>query len=53
LKTIQSLLVCQHGGLRDQNVDLGIDAGVVPRFFELEVGLGGVHCLLLLLNLLG
>ena len=39
LKTIQSLLIRQNSDLRDQHVDVRIDAGVVPRLFELEVGL--------------
>src|ERR1700722_19835209 len=39
LKTIQSLLVGQNRGLCDQDVDVGIDAGVVTRLFELEKGL--------------
>ena len=39
LKSIQRLLVGQHGGLGSQHVDIGIDAGVVARLFELEEGL--------------
>ena len=38
LKSIQSLLVRQHRGLGNQHVDVGIDAGLVPRLFELEGG---------------
>jgi len=40
LKTIQCLLVCQHSGLGNQYVEVGIDASIVPRLFELEEGSG-------------
>ena len=53
MKAIQSLLVCQHRDLRDQHVDVRVDAGIVSRLFEFEKGLSRVHRLLLLLNFLG
>ena len=51
LKTIESLPVRQHCGLGNQHVEVGIDAGVVPSLFELEVGLSRIDCLLFLLDL--
>ena len=53
LKSIQSLLVRQYCRLGNQHIDVGIDAGLVPSLFELKESLGGIHRLLLLLDLLG
>ncbi|MGA7474930.1 MAG: hypothetical protein WBW60_19500, partial [Candidatus Sulfotelmatobacter sp.] len=36
-----------------QHIDVGINPGLIPRLFEFERGLRGIHRLLFLLNFLG
>ena len=49
----KSLLVGEKRGLRDQNVETGIDASKVARFRQFEIALAGLLGFYLLLDLFG
>jgi hypothetical protein len=53
LKAIQSLAIPEHCRPGNQYGEIGIDAGLILRLFELEGGLSEVHRLLFLLDPLG
>jgi hypothetical protein len=52
LRIDQRLLVGQQGSLRNDHIDIRIDAGLVPAHFKVQIGLRGPNGLLLPLYLL-